>query len=156
MIPFLLIYFRIKKVTLVVRGGGRGLAGRVEDTQGFPQVYGFDSLSTIAAVVHARILMFCLRAKPCALFCLHVQGQTKVAKVRTTPAAASDSISKSSRKVWCTGNHLQSPLIAFRCSAPPETTLLKATDSVSEVHALHQPLSTLQPLTSIPPPYQRH
>ena len=30
----LLIYFRIKKVTLVVRGGGRGLARRVEDTQG--------------------------------------------------------------------------------------------------------------------------
>ena len=71
----LLIYFRIKKVTLVVRGGGRGLARRVEDTQGFPQVYGFDSLSTIAAVVHMRTLIFCLRAKPCALFCLHVQGQ---------------------------------------------------------------------------------
>ena len=147
----------VKKVTLVVWGGGRGLARRVEDTQGFPQVYGFDSLSTIAAVVHMRTLIFCLRAKPCALFCLHVQGQQGCERSgRTTPGGASDSISRASSKVWCSDNHSQYPLFASRYSAPPETTPLQATDSVREVRALHQPLPTLSPLTSVPPPHQHH
>ena len=87
--------------------------------------------------MHMQTLMFCLRAKRCALFCLHAQGSTKVAKVRTAPGEASDSTSRSSRKVWCSVNHLQPPVIASRCSVPPETTPLQAADSVREVHAFH-------------------